>query len=227
MNFNEYVTIGSDETGVGDYLSPIVACAVFLNPENISKINKLDIKDSKLLTDKKIKEIAKELKKLVSHSINYFSQKGYNNLNKFFNAHEIKMFLHLKSINFLEQKHQNIDYVIIDAFSDEKNIDKYIEKLVNNKKFMLQNIKSEKKIIQKAESLSLSVACASILARNYLLEKMEEQNIKYNSIFPLGTNSIVENFTLKFVEKNGFEELYNVAKIKFKTTEKLFGLKKA
>lgn len=222
MNYNNFNIIGSDETGVGDYLSPIVSCAVFLSKEDAIKVKSLGVKDSKLLSDAQIKKIAKILKLQVSHSFSFFSQKGYNNLNKNFNAHEIKMFLHLKTINFLEKRHKNVDFVVIDAFSDEKNIDKYISKLLSIPKFSLEKILNKKILVQKAESLSLAVACASILARNYLLEKMAIQNEKYKIIFPLGTNLKVENFSREFVKNFGFEELYNVAKIKFKTTEKLF-----
>lgn len=50
---------------------------------------------------------------------------------------------------------------------------------------------------------------------------MEEQNKKWNAIFPLGTNSIVENFARKFVEKHGKDALNEVAKLSFKTTQKI------
>jgi ribonuclease HII len=57
--------IGVDETGVGDYFSPIISVACFVLPQNIDKLLELKVNDSKKLSDNYILQIAPEIKKLV------------------------------------------------------------------------------------------------------------------------------------------------------------------
>ena len=63
MNFDEQFNsyIGVDETGVGDYFTPVVSVACFIPKNNIDEIINLGVKDSKKLNDKKIITIAKKL----------------------------------------------------------------------------------------------------------------------------------------------------------------------
>ena len=214
--------IGSDETGVGDYLTPLVACAVLVNKNQIEELEKIKIVDSKKLSDKQIQEIASKLKNMVSYSISHLTQKGYNKLNESFNANELKMFLHIKAINNLEQRNKNIDLIIIDQFSNENAIQKYYRKLLNQN-FNFVPFKSKIKLVVRGEQEHIAVAASSILARDFFIEYMKKQNKKWNTVFPLGTNKIVEQKAKEFVLIHGRENLKEVAKLKFKTTEKLFG----
>ena len=49
--------VGSDEVGTGDYFGPIVVTASYLKKEDIEKLEKLGVHDSKKLTDEKILKI--------------------------------------------------------------------------------------------------------------------------------------------------------------------------
>ena len=214
--------MGADETGVGDYLSPLVAAAVFVPHQNVKKLIAMGITDSKKITDKKIMELAKKVQRLVIFSIKHLTQSGYNKLNTTFNAHELKMFLHLANINNIENKVNDIDLIIIDKFANQDSIKMYVNNLLS-KNFDFKPINNKIKLIKKGEMEHVAVATASILARNKLLSLMAEQNKKWNDVFPLGTNQIVENFTINFVKKHGQNKLGEIAKLKFKTTKKLFG----
>lgn len=213
--------IGADETGVGDYLTPIVAAAVFVDKKDVEKLIQLGVKDSKELSDKKIKEIFLSIKEYIKFRVNHLTQKGYNNLNKHMNAHEIKMFLHLKSITQLEKIDKvNNDLILLDQFASEDNIKKYYETLMRSK-LKTDELKKELVLAEKAENKHVSVACASIVARYYFLEMMEEQENECDMKFPLGTNENVEKAAIEFCKKFGRKSLYEVAKISFKTTEKI------
>lgn len=219
--FENKNVIGVDETGVGDYLTPLVACAAFVESSNIDKIKKLGITDSKLMTDKKIIEVFPELKNLLVYKVNHLTQKGYNNLNKYMNANELKMFLHMKSINHLELKMKvNSDMSIIDQFSNESSIVKYYTSLVEGK-LSAESFVKPVMLLEKAESKHVAVAAASVIARYHFLKMMEEQDEELEMKTPLGTNEIVEKFAIKFVETYGRKALYSLAKISFKTTEKI------
>lgn len=212
--------IGSDETGVGDYLTPLVACAVFVPKENVKKLEYLGIKDSKQLTDTKIQELANKIKPMIKYRIKHLTQKGYNKLNSSFNANELKMFLHMGAINSLEDVIKDTDLIIIDQFSTENSINKYMKRLIDST-FDFKEFKAPLKLVEKGEGEHVAVAAASIIARDFFVELMKKQNEKYSTVFPLGTNPIVEGFAKEFISKHGFDELENVAKLSFKTTEKI------
>lgn len=214
--------IGCDETGVGDYLTPLVAAAVFVEHSNINKLIELGVKDSKSLTDNKIIELYPKIKDLVKYRVNHLTQKGYNNLAKYMNAHELKTFLHLKCITTLEKYDKvNEDAILLDAFASVDNINKYYENLMKSK-LKTDEIQKTLLIAEKAESIHVSVAAASIIARYYFLKMMKEQEEEVGMKFPLGTNKEVEKVAVEFCEKYGRKALYEIAKISFKTTEKVY-----
>ncbi len=214
--------VGSDETGVGDYLTPLVACAAFVPYQNVNKLEQLGVTDSKKIADPKILELAELIKPLVKYRVKHLTQSGYNKLNKSYNANELKMFLHMGAINAIEESVKDIDLLIIDQFSNASSIQKYYQKL-GKSSFDLKPFKANLKLVEKGEMEHVSVAAASILARAYFINYMSKQNKEWDTVFPLGTNSIVEDFAVKFVDLNGFDSLDKVAKLSFKTTEKLFG----
>lgn len=214
--------IGVDETGVGDYFSPLIAAAVFVPESKKDLLISLGVKDSKKMDDKRIREIAPTIKENFIHSINHLTQEGYNRLNKRLNANELKMFLHLKSINSVElnEESKKVDYVLIDKYSTEDSIKKYYESFMNNAFLKTFPIKNKTAALEKAEDISLAVAAASIIARDKLIEMMEEQDEDLNFKFPLGAGDKVDQTAIKFIDEFGFENLFKVAKIQFANTEK-------
>lgn len=213
--------IGSDETGVGDYLTPLVGAAVFVPKENVQKLINLGVTDSKKLTDKKIVELAEEIAPYIKQSIRAMSQAQYNFLtsNKNYNAHELKLLLHLKAINAVEARVEDVDLVIMDQFADLSNLNKYHAKLSRDEEVKMPRAKLI--TVTGGELEHVAVAAASIVARAHFVKLMDEQNKKWEMTFPLGTNAIVENAARDFVAKHGRKALYEVAKLSFKTTEKI------
>lgn len=220
-NFLNKNVIGSDETGVGDYLTPLVAAAVLVPKENVNKLVNLGVQDSKKLTDKRILEIFESIKPYIKSSVRFLSQAKYNYLTetKKFNAHELKLLIHLQAINAVESRIEKYDLVIMDQFADLKNVNKYFAHVSQSEEISMPK---EKLItLTNGESAHVAVAAASIVARAYFVKMMEEQEKKWNCKFPLGTNEIVEKAAREFVKANGKDALYQVAKLSFKTTEKI------
>ncbi len=212
--------IGADETGVGDYLTPLVAAAVFVPPQYITTLEEMGITDSKKLTDKRILELFEQIKPMIKSSVRHLSQKGYNKLNTSFNAHELKTIIHLQAINAVESRVDGIDLVILDQFVNENSFNKYVARLEKST-LDVSAIKKELKMVTKGEMEHVAVAAASIVARAYFLKMMESQNKLYDMIFPLGTNDRSVSCAKEFVKKFGAERLNEVAKLSFKTTEKV------
>ncbi|WP_029905929.1 ribonuclease HIII [Mycoplasmopsis opalescens] len=216
LEYNDLDLIGTDECGVGDFYGPLVACAVFIPKENMSFIKDLGVKDSKLITNsKKIKEIAKQLRKMVKYSIKIFNPEGYNKLNKYYNSNQLKMFLHMFAINELEANVKKIDYIIIDQFSTLKSIQKYYDTALSDQFLNIQKFQHNVILTYKAEQKSLAVSCASILARDKFLYKIEELNREYNTQFPLGASNLVKEFHASFLKKNKNISLNKIAKLHF------------
>ncbi|MCF1355215.1 ribonuclease HIII, partial [Mycoplasma hominis] len=65
MNKNLDELIGVDETGVGDYFSPVISVACYIPKDNIEKLKQIGVKDSKKLSDKRIIEIFNQIENLV------------------------------------------------------------------------------------------------------------------------------------------------------------------
>ncbi|TPE57741.1 ribonuclease HIII [[Mycoplasma] falconis] len=224
-NIDYDLLIGADETGVGDYFTPIVFVACYVPKENIEKVKELGVKDSKKLSDIKIKAIYPELLNLVKYKKSILTQKGYNKLiESKINNNEIKTLLHFQTINSLQDK-ENLKglNIIIDQYTQNEGIlEKHIVKLSNlfAEKHGWSKPLSNIYLETKAEDKSIAVACASIIARKILLDLIGKQNHEWSFEFPLGASTKVDEAAAKFINKYGLEKLKDVAKISFKTTQK-------
>jgi ribonuclease HIII len=87
--------IGSDEVGTGDFFGPIVVCGCYVEEKDINFINSLGVKDSKKLSDDKIREIGKLLMEKLTYSCLVCDNKTYNTqIQKGLNMNSIKAILH-------------------------------------------------------------------------------------------------------------------------------------
>ncbi|UUD37000.1 ribonuclease HIII [Mycoplasmopsis equigenitalium] len=214
--------IGIDEVGVGDYFGPLVSCSVFIPLENYDKVIELGVKDSKKLSDAKIRAIAPELKKLVRSFVYKLSPKGYNTMTKYNNANELKAFAHIKTANTVTQIMARYhlgkaDFYFMDQFTNLDKTKEYFNKhLITNNFANLKPFKSPLLLAHKAEDKELSVAVASIIARDAFLEEMAVMNEKYNTVFPFGASNQVKEFAKEFfVKEENKKERYNLCKLSF------------
>lgn len=208
-------TIGSDEVGTGDYFGPIVITASYVNKKDIPFLEQLGVRDSKKLTDDKIRKIAGPIIERIPHVSIILTNKEYNDIHKKgINMNGIKAILHNKALYQLINK-EKYDYemIVVDQFELPKNYYKHLEKskcVVNNIKFT-----------PRAEDKCLSVACSSIISRCIFLNEINKLSEKTGIMIPLGAGSVVDSVGKKIIEKYGTEKLYEVAKLNFKNTEKI------
>lgn len=105
--------IGTDESGKGDYLGSMVIAGVFLDLVAQAELAKLGVKDSKLLTDKRCKELAVEIRKAIPgkyHEVEIPPER-YNQLYDEFkyehkNLNHLLAWGHARAIEDLLQKHK-------------------------------------------------------------------------------------------------------------------------
>ncbi|PAK21698.1 hypothetical protein CJJ23_01000 [Mycoplasmopsis agassizii] len=214
--FQSKKVLGIDESGVGDYFTPLTAAVAIVEEKDFARLKELGVGDSKKISDKRIQELAKIIadEKLAKYCASFIHPKGYNNLKKNYNANEIKTFVHLKAFTDSQRvsskntpiKSIDFDYVFIDQYSTLNAIEGYFKRFFNDEdpkanwpKFR----KFGKDIIlsTKAEDKHLSVAVASIFARDLLLRKMIEYNYEWEAEFPLGASKDVQEFARKFIDE--------------------------
>ncbi|WP_027123982.1 ribonuclease HIII [Mycoplasmoides pirum] len=213
--------IGSDEVGVGDYFGGISVAAVLVNKEDIQKLKTLKIKDSKKLNDLEIQKIAKQIEKIKIKSVfNVLNPLEYNKLfEKYKNAHIIKTYLHNKTISELIQKY-TIDLkncsIIMDQFANRKNYENYINVINPKNKIKIDIFET------KGESKYISIATASILARNAWLNSIANLEKKLGLKIYLGSsNSKILNVAEFIYKKYGLDQLKTYVKLHFSFTNKI------
>ena len=201
--------IGSDEVGVGDFLLPVIVVAAFVRGRDLKMLEQFGVKDSKKLTDEKIKEIAPALVKKFFVSKLTLPNEKYNELiTKGENLNSIKAKMHNRALLNMFKK-----------FPDTKNI--FVDQFVaESKYFSYLNDPNEQKVINivfktKGESYYPCVALASVIARYAFLLEKEKLDKKYKTDIPFGASNKVNDFAKKFITKYGIEEFNKIAKLNF------------
>ena len=206
--------IGTDESGKGDYFGPLVIAGVFLKDEQHEVLRELGVKDSKKISDNRVRELADLIKKGYLHSVVVIGPEKYNLLyERLRNLNRILAWGHSRAIeNLLERVH--CAQAITDQFGD--------------KVFVLNALmkKGEQiELIQKPKAEEdLAVAAASILARAEFLKRLYFLSQDIGIDLPKGSSPFAEEAGLKLVRAHGAQALDRFAKRHFKLTERIMSL---
>ena len=208
-------TVGSDEVGTGDYFGPLVVTAAFVPKSKFSLLTDLGVRDSKKLTDDKIKQIAPEIIKNISHTTIILSNKEYNSYHSTdINMNKIKAILDNKCLlSVIDKNELQGVKVVVDQFEPPAAYYKHLSaapKKVTNITFMT-----------KAEDQCLSVAASSIISRYIFLREIDKLKKRFNIEIPLGASNLVDEVGATLVQKYGKDILNEIAKLSFKNTEKI------
>ncbi len=208
-------SIGSDEVGTGDFFGPVIVVSCYTKATDLPFLKQLGVKDSKELSDEKIKEIAPLMMERLTYCYHILDNLKYNYLTFKcnYNMNEIKAIMHNSAIINLLKRVQNCQEIIIDAFTTEK---KYFEYLQKEK-----NVFKGVKLVEKAENIYFSVACASIIARYKLIEEFEKLTDKEGFEIPKGAGAKVDTIIEKIYKLKGEKYLYNIGKCNFKNLIKI------
>lgn len=207
-------SIGSDEVGTGDFFGPIVVTATYVSQENINFLTDLGVRDSKKLTDDKIKKIAPAIIKKIPYSTFILTNTSYNNnWSEDLNMNKIKAILHNKVLANIKNKGFDYDKIVVDQFVYPS---KYYEHIKDSKE-IVKNIT----FMTKAEDQCLSVAASSIISRYIFLGEMKKLSEELNIELPKGAGPTVDQAGIEIAKKYGFDKLKDIAKLNFKNTEKI------
>lgn len=212
--------IGTDESGKGDYFGPLVSAAVYVDPELAARLQALGVQDSKRLTDTRIHTLAPQLRRLLGRraKITVIQPARYNSLYREMraegkNLNSLLAWGHYRSVLDLLGAGARPAYLIVDQFADAA----YIER-----RLAAEAKRRDIEILQfpKAEA-DLAVAAASILAREGFLAWLERESAETGVTLPKGAGENVVQIARQIVESHGQGALTRLAKLSFKTTEKV------
>ncbi|WP_249870926.1 ribonuclease HIII [Oceanobacillus saliphilus] len=209
--------IGSDEAGTGDYFGPITVAAAYVNKQQIALLKELGVKDSKNLTDPIITKIASDLVKMqIPYSLLILHNEKYNMLQKKgWSQGKMKAMLHHHAITNLLKKigHAEMDGIVIDQFCEPAIYSRHI----GTEKHKLPD---KTFFITKAESHSIAVAAASIIARSSFVKEMDKLSASIGLEIPKGASSKVDQTIAKIIRSKGSQVLDKYAKTHFANTKK-------
>ena len=213
--YYDCTSVGSDEVGTGDYFGPIVVTATYVKKEDIPKLEKLGVGDSKKIDDEKIKKIALELVKIVKYRSVILDNKEYNEkYTKELNMNKIKAIMHNKVLyQLMTEEKPKVDYIIVDEFAREARYYDYIKDC--------PNVQKDITFLTKAEDKNLAVACGSIISRYLFLREFDKLCDSIHIPLPKGAGADVDKVGEEVVEKYGEEKLKEIAKVNFKNTDRI------
>ncbi|MFW6131643.1 MAG: ribonuclease HIII [Candidatus Aminicenantaceae bacterium] len=203
--------IGVDESGKGDYFGPLIVAGIFV-PDNQEKVlQEIGVKDSKRISDNRIKEMSDILRKGYQNTVVVIGPEKYNELyEKMRNLNRILAWAHSRAIeNILEEV--PCSSAITDQFGDKSFVLNALMKRGKNIE-LIQKTKGEEDI---------AVAAASIIARAEFLKRLYFLSQDWGMELPRGASPEVEERGIKLAKKHGIQVLKRLAKVHFKTTERI------
>lgn len=206
--------IGSDEVGNGSYFGGLTVVASFVTPDQHAWLRQLGVDDSKNMTDQRIQQLAPVLQEKIAHQALLLAPKKYNEvIDQGYNAVSVKVALHNQAIYLLLQKGVQPDKIVIDAFTNEKNYQKYLKQESNH-------FDNPITLEEKAEGKYLAVAVSSIIARSMFLDNLEKLGQEVGMTLPSGAGSKSDQVASRLLKQYGMEALNHTAKLHFKNTQK-------
>ena len=214
LDIKDYEAIGSDEVGTQDVFGPVVVCSTFVSLDDIEFLESLGIRDSRLVTTKRLIQIAPVIAKRITHSLVILKPFKYNELvNQGYNLNRIKAFLHNHMIIKTTAKVDKTVPVIVDQFCTSNNYFNYLKE----EKLVYRDIDFQ----PKDEDSHISVIAASIIAKYAFFVEMHKMSKKLGMRLKLGASKEVDDQLESLASDNGNDFLVKVAKCNFKNVTRL------
>ncbi|HRR34676.1 MAG TPA: ribonuclease HIII [Kiritimatiellia bacterium] len=207
--------MGIDESGKGDFFGPLVACAVYVDPDLAHAMQEIGVKDCKQLTDKAVFFIGHKTRQLLGpkrFAMVSIGPEAYNRLYaKIRNVNSLLAWAHARCIENLLETVPDCPRAVADQFGAKQVIERALMKKG-------RSIKLEQR--HKAES-DIAVAAASVLAREAFLRGLGRLGETYGIQAHKGASEQVKASAIELVKKAGPEVLLKTCKCHFKTTDQV------
>lgn len=207
--------MGSDESGKGDFFGPLVACAVYVDPDLAHQLQEIGAKDCKLMTDKAVFFVGMKARQLLGpkrFALVSIGPGAYNRLYyKMRNVNNVLAWAHARCIENLLENVPDCPRAVADQFGAE-----YLIKHA----LMQRGRKIELQQHHKAES-DIAVAAASVLARESFLRQLGHIGETHGIEVHKGCNDQVKTAAIQLVKKEGPAVLLETCKCHFRTCDQV------
>lgn len=208
---NKRRVIGVDESGKGDFFGPLVVAAFLASDSELKRLELIGVRDGKLIAEKKLLTIDKQLRASFPHVLIVYNPEEYNrryaeikNLNKLLAEG------HARAIATVQAKH-SADLAISDKFGKPELIEEALrERQVT---IHLQQYIRGEEIPQ--------VAAASILARATFIREIMKLSALYKMDIPRGAGSLVDNAGQRLAQRHPTLDFSRVSKTHFKNYRRI------
>ena len=206
---------GIDESGKGDYFGPLVIAGTYTDGAGTRALMEAGVMDSKRVSSsERIRALAGAIRRThgVVESVVLIGPERYNDLyERFSNLNELLAWGHAKVIEELSVLVPDCPRALSDQFANPRVLQRALER---------KGVDLELQQRTKGES-DVAVAAASILAREAFVKWIERAKDQWGVALALGAGPPVLEAGQVFLDRHGEEELRNVAKVHFKTTNQL------
>lgn len=206
--------IGTDESGKGDYYGPLTVAGFFLPEGQEEVLIELGIRDSKKISDNRVRELSDLIRKGYKHALVAIGPERYNELyGKLKNLNRLLAWAHSRAIeNLLEEVPCTL--AVTDQFGDKAFVLNALMKKGRNID-LIQKPKAEE---------DMAVAAASILARAEFLKRLYFLSQEVGVELPKGASQKTEEIGAELIQRYGVGILDKVAKKHFKITGRILSI---
>lgn len=204
-------TIGSDETGKGDYFGPLVVAAAYATPAQEAELRAMGVADSKTLGDTRMLPMAGHLERLLDVEVRVLMPEDYNaRWQELGNVNEVLASMHADAIASLVRRHPEAT-VLVDQFSAKDLITPRLVRAGAPPRRLVQAVRAEAHPV---------VAAASIVARVHFLDGMKRCEEACACELHKGAGDPVDKAARRVMAIGGSALLARVAKMHFKNSER-------
>lgn len=204
---------GSDESGKGDLLGPLVVAAVAVTRDVARTLSRMGVRDSKQLTNAQARGLDRKIRDAAPAKVVGWMPPEYNrryeevrNLNRLLGE------AHAEAIMGVAARQPGLEAAVVDQFGSEGTMGKALE--AAGWKGVLEQRPG-------ADATDVAVGAASIVARAAFLRGMEQLSRQEGVILRMGASEDAMESARAFVERHGREALPRVAKMHFKSVAQI------
>lgn len=206
--------IGTDEAGKGDYFGPLCVAGVVLDAEGEDRLRSMGVRDGKTLADPTVLSLDGIVRAEYPFAVVALDPEEYNG-----------RYAAIRNLNTLLA---SLHGEVIEALATKTGCSRVLTDQFANAGVMLRELKRRGLRLEfrqnpRAEA-ETAVAAASIVARAEFLRHLEALGPVAGRRLPKGASSEVDSAAREIFRRGGRDALARVAKMHFKTTDKVTGL---
>jgi ribonuclease HIII len=207
-------TVGSDESGKGDYFGALVVAAALVCPEDLPRLQELGVQDSKLVADGRVRRMEGALADLLPHAVRVLEPEAYNAVYaEIGNVNKLLGRLHAEVLDeVVAQAPAGTRLrIVVDRFGDPRHVRAHLGSAASQVPFTMPT---------RAEA-NPAVAAASLLARAAFLRSFESlKGLADGDLYLGASDPRILQAARRMLREGGRAWLGKFAKLHFKVTEK-------